>query len=236
MKLAIVIVGGYNSLWPAYLKMARTLEDISGLQAIGVPLMPWHWWAANQAENAGNILHRLYETVVWARRRLQADRFILVGHSAGGLIERLYLHDGPVWGRTYAAAEQVAAVITLGTPHCSARGTRTGWYLADEANRAAPGTPFAGQVRYLAVAGRFLPGAERGSYQQRRAYRNYRFFGATDGAWGDGVVPIECAKLAGAPALVLEGVAHSPKYGANWFGGSKTIIRRWWPQRMLDAT
>ena len=54
MKQAIVIVGGYNSLWPVYLEPARSLEDVSGLPAVGVPLMPWHWWSAMQREENGN--------------------------------------------------------------------------------------------------------------------------------------------------------------------------------------
>ena len=60
MKQAIIVVGGYNSLWPAYLKMARDLEDLTGLQAIGVPLWPWHWWAAGQAQDASNILQKAH--------------------------------------------------------------------------------------------------------------------------------------------------------------------------------
>ncbi len=66
----LIIVGGYNSLWPAYLKMARDLEDVTGL--------PSHWCSAHAlalvdrqggARDGTDILTKLRETVIWARRR-----------------------------------------------------------------------------------------------------------------------------------------------------------------------
>jgi pimeloyl-ACP methyl ester carboxylesterase len=229
MKQAIIIIGGYNSLWPSYLRMARDLEDLSDLQAIGVPLMPWHWWVANRDNSASIMLQKLQETVRWAQRRFQASQFILVGHSAGGVIARLYLHDGPVWGHAYSGADHVHTLITLGSPHCSDRGADTGWILTDEANRLVPGTPYAGRVRYCAVIGRCLKGSEAGSYTERRAFRAYRFFAGQGDVWGDGLVPVQSAQLDGAETHLLEGVAHSRKISPNWYAGSKTIARMWWP-------
>jgi pimeloyl-ACP methyl ester carboxylesterase len=229
MKRAIIVIGGYSSLWPAYLGMARHLADLTGLQAITAPLMPWHWWTAQQAQEATGILEKLRETVVWARRKVRAGRFILVGHSAGGLIARLYLCEQPVWGQRYAGAGHVETVVTLGTPHCSDRGTDTGWFLADQANRLAPGTPHAPAIRYQAVAGRALQGQQNGSGRQRRAYRTYRFFAGQGDVWGDGTVPIHSARLDGAEAQLLDGVVHSLKHGRAWYGGSPAIVGRWWP-------
>lgn len=230
MKQVIVIIGGYNSIWPAYLKMARDLEDLTGLQTIGVPFMPWHWWHARRAQEAANLLEKVEETVVWARRKFRAKRFVLIGHSAGGIIARLYLHDGPVWGHTCAGAACVTALVTLGSPHCDNRSTDVGWFLADEANRLAPGTPHVDQVIYRTVAGRHMLGREHGNYWEQRTFRTYQFFAGQGDVWGDGVVPVQCAGLTGAEALVLDNVAHSRKHGTNWYGGSKAIMRRWWPQ------
>lgn len=235
MNQAIIIIGGYNSLWPAYLRMARDLEDITGLQAIGVPLMPWHWLATRRQQEATNILQKLEETVDWARRRFRADRFVLVGHSAGGIAARLYLCEQPVWGKRYAGVEHVTDVIGLGTPHCDDKGTDTGWFLSDEANRLVPGSPYAGRVHYRAVAGRSIQGRQQGNYRERRAFRTYQYFAGQGTAWGDGIVPVECAALHGAEELILEGVAHSRKLGRAWYGGSKDIIRRWWPQGVGHA-
>jgi pimeloyl-ACP methyl ester carboxylesterase len=230
MKQAIIIIGGYNSLWTSYLGLARKLEDLSGLQAVGVPLMPWHWWSSERAEDATNILQKVRETAVWARRKFQASDFVLVGHSAGGLIARLYLCMEPVWGESYGGVEHVTTVITLGSPHCPERGAETGWFLADEANRVAPGTTCSDGVRFRTVGGRYLQGREDGSWRERRAYRNYRFFTGEGQVWGDAIVPVESSSLDGAESLVLEGIAHSRKYGAAWYGGSRETIRRWWPR------
>lgn len=235
MEQAIILIGGYNSFWPAYLSMARDLEDLSGLQVVGVPLLPWDWWSAGRQGDATRILQKLAQTVTWARRRFRVRRLILIGHSAGGLIARLYLSDRPVWGQVYAGAEHVAAVVTLGSPHCSEKGAEAGWFLSRIANRLAPGTPYADAVRYYAVAGRYLLGRQDGDYQQRRAFGSYRFFTGQGHLWGDGVVPVQSAVLDGAEAIVLDGVAHSRKYGAHWYGSSKAVIRRWWPQGLQEA-
>jgi pimeloyl-ACP methyl ester carboxylesterase len=229
MRESIIIIGGYNSLWTSYLKMARDLEDLTGLQAVGVPLMPWHWWAARRDEDATNILLKLDNTVTWSRQKFGADRFVLVGHSAGGLIARLYLLDQPLWGHVYGGVEHVRTVITLGSPHCSDTRAATGWFLTDEANRLVPGALYSERVCYRAVAGRLVQGNLLGDYRQRRAFRMYEFFDGQGEAWGDGVVPVSAAHLDGAEALVLDGVAHSEKYGRDWYGHSSQIIRRWWP-------
>jgi pimeloyl-ACP methyl ester carboxylesterase len=236
MSNATVIIGGYNSAWPAYLRMARHLEDLTGVPTVGVPLMPWDWWLSTRQGDATRILHKLSGTLSWARRRLGADRFVLVGHSAGGLVARLYPSNRPVWGKTYHGAGNVAGIVTLGTPHCSTRllgnpeKEGESWYLVDEANRTVPGAAYSDQIHYLTVAGRYLYGRTKGSRRERRAHQVYEFFGAQGGdAWGDGVVPVACAQLDGAETVVLEGVAHSARYGRNWYGGFKEIIRSWCP-------
>jgi pimeloyl-ACP methyl ester carboxylesterase len=236
MSQAIVIIGGYNSLWPAYLKLARVLEHLSGLQAIGVPLMPWDWWAADREENATNILQKLEETVVWARSRFQADRFILIGHSAGGVIARLYLHEGAVWGHVYAGVEHVDAVVTLGSPHCNSRQAEVGWFVVNTANQLVPGTPYAEQVRYRAVAGKYVQGRRPGTLKEMRASRLYQVIGGQSDAWGDGMVPLHCAQLPGAETIVLEGVAHSAKVDRHWYGNSEAIVRRWWLEGVTGAS
>lgn len=228
MKRAIVVIGGYNSLWPSYLKLARDLEDLTGLPAIGVPLMPWHWWQAGRQDRGTVILDEIRGTVNWARRKFGAERFILVGHSAGGVAARLYLYDGPLWGQAYGGVEHVDAVITLGSPHCTHRWGETGWYLIDTANHLVPNTYY-DQVAYYPVMGRYIQGSQDGSLKERRAFRMYRFLDGQGVTWGDGMIPLHCADLAGVETLVLDRVAHSAKVGRAWYGGSARIVRRWWP-------
>lgn len=229
MRQAIVIIGGYNAFWTAYLGIARHLEDISGMPAVGVPLAPWHWMRLRRTEDATHMLQKVRETIRWARRRLDADRFILVGHSAGGLLGRLYLHEGPVWGECYAGVEHVDMLVTLGSPHCSDKGTCTGWHLTDAANRLVPGTPYADTVHYVTVIGRAVQGHPFGSHAQRRAFRGYQYLSPWGDVWGDGIVPLSSARLDGAESLVLDGVSHSRRYGRDWYGASRAIARRWWP-------
>jgi pimeloyl-ACP methyl ester carboxylesterase len=231
MKQAIAIIGGYNSFWPSYLKMARELEAISGLPAVAVPLTPWHWWQAERAKSAANILQKLEGTLAWSQRQHGADRIILTGHSAGGLIARLFLCGQPVWGQVYQGGERVSRVITLGSPHCEDAGDSAGWFLIDTANRLAPGTAGGDGIDYCAVAGRSIQGSANGDWRERRAYRSYHFFIGRGEAWGDGAVPVDAAALTGAENLVLEGVDHSRKYGPNWYGATREVIRRWWPER-----
>lgn len=234
MQPVIVLLGGYNSVWTAYLRAARHLEDISGLRAIGVPLLPWDWWQADRQQNAGPILVKLWDTVLWARRRLGAKQFILVAHSAGGLASRLYLSDQPVGGETYAGAGHVSTLIMLGSPHCAGAGPD--WYLAREANRIAPGATFANRLHYYAVAGQSVQGNAQGTLAERRAFRSYRYFSGKGEQMGDGVIPIDAAHLPGAENRILDNVVHSRKHGANWYLGSKAIIRQWWPQDVSDLS
>jgi len=235
MKQAIIIVGGYNALWIAYLGMARHLEDVSGLPAVGAPLAPWDWFRLRWTKDGSHMMRKVRETVDWARRKLQAERFVFVGHSAGGLLGRLYLHDGPVWGERYAGVGHVDTLITLGSPHCPDKGTRTGWHLTDEANRLVPGAPYADRVRYVTVVGRAVEGHPLGNHGQRRAFHGYQYFSPWNDTWGDGIIPLSCAQLDGAETVVLEGVTHSRKYGRDWYGASREIVRRWWPQASPDS-
>lgn len=197
--------------------------------------MPWNWWSAGNRKEAGALLLKLEETVLWAQRKFDADRLILVGHSAGGLLARLYLQEKPVWGRVYAGHKCVTRLITLGSPHCQDRGATTHWFLTDIANKLAPGAPYADEIQYTAVTSRYLMGRERGDGRERRAFQAYQFLAGEGAVWGDGIVPVSAAGLDGADTLVLEGIAHSRKYGRNWYGGSKATIRAWWQFGGLDA-
>ena len=229
MNQTIVLIGGYNSWWGTYLKPARDLRDLTGLPAVGVRLWPWHWWSANRRQDATRMLARVAKTVADARHKYGAGRVILVGHSAGGLLARLYVSDQPVWGQTYAGLEHVSAIITLGTPHSTLPSSGNGWYLTDTANRLAPAATYAPRISYRSVAGRLMKGDRHGTRLQRRAYRAYQYFAGRGDVWGDGVVPVANAQLEGAQQVILDGIAHGRRTNADWYAGSRDILRRWWP-------
>ena len=123
-------------------------------------------------------------------------------------------------------------LITLGSPHCADKGSGSGWFLADEANRLVPGTPYSETVQYLTVIGRSVQGHPQGNNVQRRAFHGYQFFSPWADAWGDGIVPLSSARLDGAESIVLDGVSHSRRYGRDWYGASRAIVRRWWPRSL----
>jgi len=227
MERMIVIIGGFQSAWPLYLPGARHLEVATGHRAVAVPIMPWHWWTAARQEDATSLLEKLDGTVNWAARRYGVARCTLVGHSAGGLLARLYVADGAVWGRRYRHADRVDAILTLGSPHCEHRGTGTGWYLGDAANQLAPGAPHCDTIAYRAIGGRAVQGRIAGSPREQFAYRTYRALGGHGDVWGDGTVPVPCTRLNGAENVTLEGVGHSLRYG-HWYLSSPHVIRRWW--------
>lgn len=230
MDRLIVIIGGFNSSWPLYLAPAQHLEMATGYRAVAVPILPWHWWAAGRREDASSLLHKLDRTVEWARRRYGVERCILVGHSAGGLLTRLYVADGTVWDQPQRRADRVEAIYTLGSPHCEQQGTHTNWYLNSLANQVAPGAPHCDTIAYRAVAGSAVQGRLNGSSRERWAYRTYNAFAGQGDLWGDGTVPVGCAHLRGAENITLEGVGHSLRFGylGCWYLSSPDVIRRWW--------
>jgi hypothetical protein len=90
-----------------------------------------------------------------------------------------------------------------------------------------PGAFFAPRVAYLSVAGRAVRGDRSGSVTERIAARAYARLGGNAGAWGDGLVPVSCALLAGAAHLVLDGVGHAPPWPGPWYGTPR-VVREWW--------
>ena len=82
------------------------------LEAEGHPVVSW-----TQTDSIGTIdstVDELERVVAYAKEEYGADRVILVGHSRGGLVCRGYL-------RRHRDDPDVAALVTLGTPH---KGTR----------------------------------------------------------------------------------------------------------------
>jgi pimeloyl-ACP methyl ester carboxylesterase len=102
-------LAGYRVRLPAQ-PPARGLYPL--LAAEGHPVVSW-----TQADSVGPIedtVDELELVVAFAKEQYNAERVILVAHSRGGLVCRGYL-------RRHREAPDVAALVTLGTPH---QGTR----------------------------------------------------------------------------------------------------------------
>lgn len=183
-------------------------------------------------------------------------RVILIGHSAGGWISRVYLTSSPYGGKSYAGSNHVHSLITLGTPHGTAPGPA--FKGVEWVNAGAQALP--PNVRGLAVGGVGFPGDTSGDLTRN----SYGFCGAPDGSDGDGVTPIDSALLmdsgnnkqrtdtteideedTNVETMVLEGVTHFPwsdVFGGDWFApdlakkhreertpwyGSAKVVNQW---------
>ena len=221
--LPIVILGGAFS-WPGvYAGMRKALEECAGVPVSVVPAYPQDWALAVSARGWLRILSKLDAEVRRATMAAGSPRAVLIGHSAGGVIGRLYLSPEPFLGRAFAGLERVAHLITLGSPNTNQRvGPMRRWVDA-----RYPGACFAPQVRYTSVAGRRHQGNRRGRAAQRAAYGAYRKLGGEGATWGDGFVPIDVALLPGSGTVVLDDVGHGPVLSRPWYG-SPDIVRRWW--------
>ena len=221
----VVIVGG-ATWWPgSYRDLANTLREISGSDVRVVPVTPVDW-AMGYLRGFGQLIFEVASTVDRALLESEAQRAILVGHSAGGLACRVYIGgDPPYGGRRYSGHRRVERLITLGTPH-----------IVEDTERLSPITRvndlFPGALhseaglRYLSVAGSAIDGAT-----SRKARRRYERFVEDGRVEGDGVVPVEAALLPGSESLVLGGVHHNRRLG-RWYGSSGETVGQWWPEEL----
>jgi pimeloyl-ACP methyl ester carboxylesterase len=227
----IVILGGAFS-WPGiYAGMRRTLAECAGVPVSVVPAHPIDWALAVSERGWLRILRKLDQEI----RRVTADtagaRVVLVGHSAGGVVGRLYLSPEPFRGERFCGLERVAHLITLGSPNTNQRVGRTRRWV----DARYPGACFSPAVRYTSVAGRRLEGRRHGTAGQRAAYSVYRKLSGDGAAWGDGLVPVDVALLPGAGAVVLDGVGHGPVLNRPWYGSTDTV-RTWWVKADAEET
>lgn len=219
----IVIVGGFLSFGAVYCNMRAALLRLTGQPVWIVPLRTSDWLRGDGPEMWVRLLNKLDRAARQAAGASPTGKVTLIGHSAGGVISRLYLSPTPFHGRAYCGLERVTHLITLGSPHHNQpAGQIRRW-----ADDAYPGAYFAPQVCYASVAGQAIQGKRRGAWRERLAYRFYERLCGDGQAWGDGLVPVASQLLAGSRQIVLEGVSHFTGFGGPWYGARK-VIPRWW--------
>jgi pimeloyl-ACP methyl ester carboxylesterase len=236
MPLPIVILPGYLAGAAPYRPMEEGLAAL-GYSAVTVPLRRSDWFPTLGGRSVSPILNKLDATVQAVREKTGSDRIILVGHSAGGWISRIYLgevpyliHRGDSGTGVWNGKSVVHTLVTLGTPHTSQeRWTRRN---LDFVNGNYPGA-FHPEVRYLCVAGKSVLGGSFGVARSANrklgtwfAYSSYELTCGRGNVWGDGITPVESAHLEGAENLTLENVIHSPRPGREWYG-SAGILETW---------
>jgi pimeloyl-ACP methyl ester carboxylesterase len=162
---------------------------------------------------------------------------VLVAHSAGGWLARVFLDE-------YASEESVEAIgglVTLGSPMTpppsgvvdQTRGVLT---HVRERCRSAEALRREANVEVTCVAGTYVRGrgemprgiADVGAFVAGLGYR--QVCGRAD-AEGDGITPVETALMPGATHIVLEDVYHTPlgaddANGRCWYG-SESVLASW---------
>lgn len=209
----------------SYRGLARTLAGLSGCEVYVVPITPLDW-ALGRVRGYGQIVFEVASAVDRALLESGSEKAVLVGHSAGGILARIYIGGEPPYGgRRYSGHRRVSHLITLGTPHVPEKGLIA---PIAEVNERFPGALHE-KLRYLCVAGDAVDGAS-----SRRSRRRYELCVRDGRVRGDGEVPVQTALLPGAEHLVLHGIYHSRFRGLGkgcWYGSNKATVESWWPEK-----
>jgi pimeloyl-ACP methyl ester carboxylesterase len=219
----VVILGGFLSTPRTYWEMQPALEKLAGRTVRIVPVTRPDWALSVWAFGWGRILAKLDRTVRRVLLETGAEEAVIVGHSSGGVVARLYLGPEPFRGRVWDGRRSVRCLVTLGSPNRNYRGSA----MRRRVDRTYPGAFFAPAVRYVTVAGKAVLGDRGGRAGERAAFRSYRLLCGEGGVWGDGTVPLPSALLDGAVPVVLEGVHHYSRGGRPWYGTTR-VVGRWW--------
>lgn len=226
----VVILGGFLSFGMLYCEMRDALASITGGPVAIVPTHTLDWAPVVVTPGWIPVLRKLDDTVRGLAGESPTGKVILIGHSAGGVLARLYLSPQRFWGHKFSGLDRVDLLITLGSPHHSQRRWLHGGLMARWMEKRYPGAFFAPNVRYTSVAGKLLRGDPHGSLRQRHAYAFYKDSLGQGDVWGDGLVPVASSLLEGATPIVLEDVGHFLGFGGLWYGAPE-VIPRWWDGR-----
>jgi pimeloyl-ACP methyl ester carboxylesterase len=228
-QMPIVLIGGFGSHWADYNSMGKHLARVSGRRVFIANINRLSWVVGGFTDYF-LLVDRAHKAVLHALNETGAEKVMLVGHSAGGVVGRAYLADRtPKPHQTaHRGYERVSHLIMIGSPlRVVTEAQHPGTRQASEIDEMFPGAFFAPQVQYLTVGGKFIKGKADGTLREREAYRNYKFVSGRGAQWGDGVVPLSMSRLDGAPHVEIEGMGHSPLW-LPWFGGSEDMVNKWW--------
>lgn len=228
----VLILGGFGSNYGQYTPLRAYLARVSGRPVSVAPLTLLDWAGVVASDSYGALLRILDRAVRQSLAEHGARQLILVAHSAGGVLARIYLGDQPYGPRrlVYNGFERVAALVTLGTPHTATRtGRQGGLNQIAFAQARYPGAYWR-FIRYVSVMGKGIYGAPDGPPPERGAWQSYRLLTGEGAQWGDGVVPLDAGLLDGSRKVIIPGLRHDPRPDRPWYGSSAAIVRSWWDE------
>jgi pimeloyl-ACP methyl ester carboxylesterase len=222
----IVIFGGFLSFAMLYGEMRNALASITRQQVWIVETLGHDWLPSIIPLGWAFLLRKLDHTVRQAARHSTTGKITLIGHSAGGVLARLYLSPRPFLGHSYRGLERVNRLITLGSPHHSQGDLVHGGQMSQWVEQRYPGAYYAPHVNYMSVAGKWMRGDSSGSLRERWIHKTYEKICGDGNAWGDGLIPVKSALLRGSMQITLDSVCHFSGFGGPWYG-SREIIPLW---------
>jgi pimeloyl-ACP methyl ester carboxylesterase len=230
-SLPILIVGGFGVSWHTYQPLRKTLSLVSNRQVFVAHLEVMDWLSVILSDDYGNLLKRLHLSVIDTLRRTDSSKVMLLAHSAGGILSRIYLGDQPYGNDqlVFNGFQRVDSLVTIGTPHTSPkRGRFGGLNQIGFVETNYPGAYWR-FIRYVTVISKGIFGSQSGSLHERNAWDSYLMLTTDAAQWGDGVVPLSCSALDGAYNIVLEGLRHDPRPDDRpWYGHDEATVRSWW--------
>lgn len=223
----IVILGGFLSFSLLYVEMRDVLAQITGQPVWIVDTQSLDWLPSIVPPGWVHLLRKLDHTVRQAASRSTTVKITLIGHSAGGVLARLYLSPRPFLGHAFRGLDYIDHLITLGSPHYNQRLSVHGGRMSRWIEKRYPGAFFAPCVEYTAVAGKLVRGDRQGSLRERHAHTFYEELVGDGNVWGDGLVPVTSALLRGSRQITLDGVSHFTGFGGPWYGAAE-VVPCWW--------
>jgi pimeloyl-ACP methyl ester carboxylesterase len=238
VRPTVLVLGGFLTAPPMYRPFVKRLLERGAAGVVVSRVWTPDWLIAAQRGSAAIATRSGRALLEASRHSAEASDgapILVVGHSAGGLIARLLTAREPFPGRRFGAASRIGAIVTLGTPHALSAGQGVGRRLNEIVSAVAeatvPGAFYAPEVGYVSVASRAIRGDLAGRGRERVAYLLYRSVmgrAVMRETYGDGLVPVEAAMLAGARHIVLDGTIHGQAGGGPWYG-TDLAMDVWWP-------
>ncbi len=230
-NIPILIIGGFGASWQAYEPLRHILESITQRRVYVTRLVTLDWLGVIVSDDYTPLLKKLHISVNETLRRTRAQQLMVVAHSAGGILARIYMGDQPYGSEqlVFHGFQRVTTLITLGTPHTTTKqGRSCGLNQISFAQTHYPGAYWR-FIRYVTVISKGIQGIKDGERAERSAWESYVMLSASGEQWGDGVVPLSCGLLDGAEHVVLEGLRHDPLPDTRvWYGHNEEIVRSWW--------